>query len=73
MRILATVLADVVIETGHGFYLAPSNIDLAGAEVELKQLLAADCHWHSSGNFFIKVQYRRLTSHQDPFIYSICQ
>ena len=37
-----TGLADVVIETGHGFDLAPSNIDLAGAEVELKQLLAAE-------------------------------
>ena len=35
-------LADVVLKTAHGFDLAPSNIDLAGAEVELKQLLAAE-------------------------------
>lgn len=33
---------DIVIKTSHGFDLAPSNIDLAGAEVELKQLLAAE-------------------------------
>ena len=38
----ATPLGDVVIATPHGFDLAPSNIDLAGAEVELKQLLAAE-------------------------------
>jgi chromosome partitioning protein len=30
------------MNTRHGFDLAPSNIDLAGAEVELKQLLAAE-------------------------------
>ena len=35
-------LQDVIIKTRHGFHLAPSNIDLAGAEVELKQLLAAE-------------------------------
>lgn len=29
------------LHTYPGFSLAPSNIDLAGAEVELKQLLAA--------------------------------
>jgi chromosome partitioning protein len=33
---------DVLIKSSHGFDLAPSNIDLAGAEVELKQLLAAE-------------------------------
>jgi chromosome partitioning protein len=33
---------DVVMKTRHDFELAPSNIDLAGAEVELKQLLAAE-------------------------------
>ena len=38
----ATGLGDVVVATPHGFDLAPSNIDLAGAEVELKQLLAAE-------------------------------
>ena len=37
-----TALGDVILKTGHGFDLAPSNIDLAGAEVELKQLLAAE-------------------------------
>lgn len=34
--------ADIIMQTRHGFDLAPSNIDLAGAEVELKQLLAAE-------------------------------
>ena len=34
--------ADIIMPTRHGFRLAPSNIDLAGAEVELKQLLAAE-------------------------------
>ena len=34
--------SDIVMPTSHGFHLAPSNIDLAGAEVELKQLLAAE-------------------------------
>lgn len=33
---------DVIIRSSHGFDLAPSNIDLAGAEIELKQLLAAE-------------------------------
>ncbi len=33
---------DIVMKTSYGFDLAPSNIDLAGAEVELKQLLAAE-------------------------------
>lgn len=32
----------VIMKTRHGFHLAPSNIDLAGAEIELKQLLAAE-------------------------------
>ena len=34
--------SDIVMKTGCGFDLAPSNIDLAGAEVELKQQLAAE-------------------------------
>ena len=33
---------DVVISTDFGFDLAPANIDLAGAEIELKQALAAE-------------------------------
>ncbi|MBI4084394.1 MAG: AAA family ATPase [Candidatus Levybacteria bacterium] len=33
---------DIIIKTKHHFDLAPSNIDLAGAEVELKQMLAAE-------------------------------
>ena len=33
---------NIILKTSHGFDLAPSNIDLAGAEVELKQLLAAE-------------------------------
>ena len=37
-----TSFADVTLKTPHAFDLAPSNIDLAGAEVELKQLLAAE-------------------------------
>ena len=37
-----TGLKDVIIKTSHGFDLAPSNIDLAGAEVELKQMMAAE-------------------------------
>ena len=37
-----TTLGDIILKTSHGFDLAPSNIDLAGAEVELKQLLAAE-------------------------------
>ena len=37
-----TGFKDVISKTSHGFDLAPSNIDLAGAEVELKQLLAAE-------------------------------
>jgi chromosome partitioning protein len=35
-------IADVTISTEFGFDLAPANIDLAGAEVELKQALAAE-------------------------------
>jgi chromosome partitioning protein len=34
--------SNIIIKTRHGFHLAPSNIDLAGAEVELKQQLAAE-------------------------------
>jgi len=37
-----TTFYDIILKTSHGFDLAPSNIDLAGAEVELKQLLAAE-------------------------------
>jgi chromosome partitioning protein len=33
---------DIVIHTKFGFDIAPSNIDLAGAEIELKQLLASE-------------------------------
>jgi chromosome partitioning protein len=33
---------DVVMKTKHGFDLAPANIDLAGAEQEFMQLLAAE-------------------------------
>ena len=32
----------IIMNTRHGFFLAPSNIDLAGAEVELKQQLASE-------------------------------
>lgn len=35
-------LTNIIMHTKHGFHLAPSNIDLAGAEIELKQLLAAE-------------------------------
>src|SRR5215213_10181260 len=35
-------LSDIVIKTKFGFDIAPSNIDLAGAEIELKQLLASE-------------------------------
>ena len=35
-------LSKVVMKTSFGFDLAPSNIDLAGAEVELKQVLAQE-------------------------------
>src|ERR671938_47656 len=35
-------LTDIIIKTKFGFDIAPSNIDLAGAEIELKQLLASE-------------------------------
>ena len=35
-------IADVVVATEFNFDLAPANIDLAGAEIELKQALAAE-------------------------------
>lgn len=35
-------LTDIILRTKFGFDLAPSNIDLAGAEIELKQLLASE-------------------------------
>jgi chromosome partitioning protein len=35
-------LADIIIKTKFRFDIAPSNIDLAGAEIELKQLLASE-------------------------------
>src|ERR687886_615132 len=34
--------SDIINKTKFGFDLAPSNIDLAGAEIELKQLLASE-------------------------------
>jgi chromosome partitioning protein len=37
-----TGFRDIIAKTSHGFDFAPSNIDLAGAEVELKQLLASE-------------------------------
>jgi chromosome partitioning protein len=37
-----TSFKDIIIKTKQYFDLAPSNIDLAGAEVELKQLMAAE-------------------------------
>jgi chromosome partitioning protein len=33
---------DIIMKTKFGFDLAPSNIDLAGAEIELKRLLASE-------------------------------
>lgn len=38
----AVGFTDIMMKTSCGFDLAPSNIDLAGAEVELKQQLAAE-------------------------------
>ena len=35
-------IRDITIPTNFGFDLAPANIDLAGAEIELKQVLAAE-------------------------------
>jgi chromosome partitioning protein len=35
-------LSDIIIKTKFGFDIAPSNIDLAGAEIEFKQLLASE-------------------------------
>ena len=35
-------ITKVVMETAYGFDLVPSNIDLAGAEVELKQMLSQE-------------------------------
>jgi chromosome partitioning protein len=37
-----TGFTDIIIKTKFGFDLAPSNIDLAGTEIELKQLLASE-------------------------------
>ncbi len=34
--------SDIILKTKFGFDIAPSNIDLAGAEIELKQLLASE-------------------------------
>ena len=34
--------SDIISKTKFGFDIAPSNIDLAGAEIELKQLLASE-------------------------------
>lgn len=35
-------ISKIIIKTNHGFDLAPSNIDLSGAEVELKKMLAQE-------------------------------
>jgi len=35
-------ITKVIMETGYGFELVPSNIDLAGAEVELKNVLSQE-------------------------------
>ena len=51
---------DVIIPTGFDFDLAPANIDLAGAEVELKQGLAAET-----------VLQRRLASAKEDYDYII--
>ena len=53
-------LAKVVIKTGFEFDLAPSNIDLAGAEVELRQVLAQE-----------SVLKRRLSGSVDEYDYVI--
>ncbi len=37
-----TELAKVIAKTSYGFHLAPSNIDLAAAELQLKELLARE-------------------------------
>ena len=49
-------LSKILIKTKHGFDLAPSNIDLSGAEVELKKMLAQE-----------SVLKRRLESVQDAY------
>mgnify|MGYP005845224085 CR=1 FL=1 len=56
-------MRDILIKTGAGFDLAPSNIDLAGAEVELKQLLASEQ--------VLKRNLETVTSDYD-FIYLDC-
>ena len=38
----ATELASVIAKTGFGFDLAPSNIDLAAAELQLKEMMARE-------------------------------
>lgn len=42
----STSLASVIVKTGYGFDLAPSNIDLAAAELRLKELLAREFVLH---------------------------
>jgi chromosome partitioning protein len=37
-----TGFSNIILKTKFGFEIAPSNIDLAGAEIELKQLLASE-------------------------------
>ena len=37
-----TDLASVIAKTGFGFHLAPSNIDLAAAELQLKEMMARE-------------------------------
>jgi chromosome partitioning protein len=45
-------LADIIIKTKFGFDIAPSNIDLAGAEIELKQLLASEGYPLKAGHCY---------------------
>ncbi len=37
-----TPLAEVIAKTAYGFHLAPSNIDLAAAELQLKEMMARE-------------------------------
>lgn len=55
-----TDIAKVIVPTEFGFDLAPSNIDLAGAEVELRNILAQET-----------VLKRRLGSARDTYDYII--
>ena len=48
--------SNIVIDTKHGFHLAPSNIDLAGAEVELVGMVGRE--------FRLRDGLRTLSRHQ---------